>query len=210
MSTLVCAEEGATGAYSYDAPTLRHSGTQGAPYLHWARPRWCMERRRLHLGYRNHSDCPGCRSLWGEQDRHRRCEHHHVSAPHDWPRRTRTHRAAVRVARERSVVVAEYDARGRGGQAPLWARSRSRLGSRSPRCASSIISFATSCAAGTVRSTRPSVCNASSNALDRTLMSSGPKCCWSLRSCCIGTDAHSQPTYLILGGRLVQSGISDA
>ena len=29
---------------------------------------------------------PGCRSLWGEQDRHRRCEHHHVSAPHEWPR----------------------------------------------------------------------------------------------------------------------------
>src|SRR3984893_6407535 len=90
MSTLVCAEEGATGAYSYDAPTLRHSGTQGAPYLHWARPRWCMERRRLHLGYRNHSDCPGCRSLWGEQDRHRRCEHHHVSAPHDRPRNPST------------------------------------------------------------------------------------------------------------------------
>src|ERR1700722_13445319 len=84
MSTLVCAEEGATGAYSYDAPTLRHSGTQGAPYLHWSRPRWCMERRRLHLGYRSHSDCPGCRSLWGEQDRHRRCEHHRlVSTPND-------------------------------------------------------------------------------------------------------------------------------
>jgi hypothetical protein len=111
---LVCGEEGATGAYSYDAPTLRHSGTQGAPYLHWSRPRWCMERRRLHLGYRSHSDCPGCRSLWGEQDRHRRCEHHHVSAPHDRPGKPRTHRGsqrdcavALRVARERSVVGAE-------------------------------------------------------------------------------------------------------
>src|SRR3984893_14650677 len=84
MSTLVCAEEGATGAYSYDAPTLRHSGTQGAPYLHRSRPRWCMERRRLHLGYRSHSDCPRCRSLWGEQDRHRRCEHPRlVSTPND-------------------------------------------------------------------------------------------------------------------------------
>jgi hypothetical protein len=28
--------------------------------------------------------CPRCRSLWGEQDRHRRCEHHRlVSTPND-------------------------------------------------------------------------------------------------------------------------------
>ena len=38
----------------------------------------------LHLGYPSHSDSPGCRSLWGEQDRHRRCEHHRLaSTPND-------------------------------------------------------------------------------------------------------------------------------
>ena len=58
-----------------------------------------LEGRRLHLGYRSHSDCPGCRSLWGEQDRHRRCEHHHVSATHDWTGEPRTHRSPSGTAR---------------------------------------------------------------------------------------------------------------
>jgi hypothetical protein len=70
------------------------------------------------------ADRVGRHPLWAEQDHHRHCEHHDVHAPHDWPRKPRTHRAEVRVARERSVVGAENDARERDGQAPLRARSR--------------------------------------------------------------------------------------
>jgi hypothetical protein len=91
----------------YDAPTLRHSGAQAAPHLHWPSPRWCLERQHFHRGYRSNSDRVERHPLWGEQNRHRHCEHHHVSAPHDRPGKPRTHRAAVRVARERSVVGAE-------------------------------------------------------------------------------------------------------
>jgi hypothetical protein len=73
-----------TGACPYDAPTLRHSGAQAAPYLHWPSGRWCLERQRFHRGYRSHSDRAGDHPLRGEQDRHRRCKHCHVSTANDW------------------------------------------------------------------------------------------------------------------------------
>jgi hypothetical protein len=55
--------------------------------------------------------------------------------------------------------------RGRGShQNPLTAPSRSRMGSRSPCCASSMMRLATSCVAGSVRSTSLSSRTASSKA----------------------------------------------
>jgi hypothetical protein len=54
------------------------------------------------------------------------------------------------------------------------AEAHSRSGSRSPCFASSIISLATAIAAGSLRSTNPSLPNAASKAADILAMSSGP------------------------------------
>src|SRR4029434_10589177 len=55
------------------------------------------------------------------------------------------------------------------------ARSRNRTGSRSPRCASSMIFFAIVSVAGSARSFRRNARNTSSYAVVSTLISSGPK-----------------------------------
>jgi hypothetical protein len=54
------------------------------------------------------------------------------------------------------------------------AKAHSRSGSRWPCFANSIISLATSCVAGSLRSTNPSLSNAASNAADNFAMSSRP------------------------------------
>ena len=54
------------------------------------------------------------------------------------------------------------------------AKAHSRSGSRSPCFANSIISLATSCAAGWFRSADPSLPKAASNAADILARSSGP------------------------------------
>ena len=54
------------------------------------------------------------------------------------------------------------------------AKAHSRSGSRSPSFASSIISLATAVAAGSLRSTNPSLPKAVSKAADKRVISSGP------------------------------------
>ena len=105
----------------------------------------------------------------------------------------------------RDRVTEKETLRPRACQMPLTAPSRSRTGSRSPCCASSMMRFATSCVAGSVRSTSLNSRSASSKAVVRTLISSGPKdCCF--RSSLIGIDGTPQRTYLSPELRLVQSG----
>src|SRR5207245_867979 len=54
------------------------------------------------------------------------------------------------------------------------AKADNRSGSRSPAFANSIISLATATVAGSLRSIKPSLPNAASNAADILAMSSGP------------------------------------
>jgi hypothetical protein len=83
----------------------RQSDEQSTRHLQCSSSRWCMERQRNRRRRRERLHRAGCNDLRGDQDRRRRCEHHHVSAPHDWPRKLKTPGAPRRLARAETALA---------------------------------------------------------------------------------------------------------
>lgn len=110
-----------------------------------------MERQCHHCRYRGPPDCAGCSDLRCEQDRHRRCEHQHVSAPHDRSRKHKTHRRS----QHRDCAVDEVEFSKRAGAAVLAKSSQSL---QSQRCSSRTSINTRTSAENSALATEPRIC----------------------------------------------------